>query len=60
MQSSTNDQRFLDIHPTTSFARFNNQATTDPIIPGRAAAAFSANFPKSKAKALSLSYESIL
>ena len=39
--------KLLDNQPTTSFARFSNQATIDPMIPGRAAPSFVANLPNS-------------
>ena len=46
--------KLLDNQPTTSFARFSNQATIDPMIPGRAAPAFAANFPSRELSAFNL------
>ena len=46
--------KLLDNQPTTSFAWFSNQATIDPMIPGRAAPAFAANFPSRELSAFNL------
>ena len=46
--------KLLDNQPTTSFARFSNQATIDPMIPGRAAPAFTANFQSRELSAFNL------
>ena len=46
--------KLLDNQPTTSFAWFSNQATTDPMILGRAAPAFAANFPSRELSAFNL------
>ena len=46
--------KLLDIQPTTSFAWLSNQATIDPMIPGRAAPAFAANLPNSCDRAFNL------
>ena len=48
--------KLLDNQPTTSFAQFSNQATIDPMIPGRAAPAFAANFPSRELSAFNLSF----
>ena len=48
--------KLLDNQPTTSFARFSNQATIDPMIPGRAAPSFVANFSSRELSAFNLSF----
>ena len=51
---TTRAHRFCDTQPTTSAALLRIQLILPPMIPGRASAAFTPNFPSSNAKALSL------
>ena len=50
---TTRAHRFCDTQPTTSLALLSTQLIIPPIIPGRASAAFTPNFPGRDAKALS-------
>ena len=50
---TTRAHKFCDTQPTTSFALLRIQLIIPPMIPGRASAAFTPNFPSSDAKALS-------
>ena len=50
---TTRAHRFCDTQTTTSLALLRIQLIIPPMIPGRASAAFTPNFPSSDAKALS-------
>ena len=51
---TTTAHKFCNTQPTTSFALWRIQLMIAPMIPGKASAAFTPNFPSSDAKALSL------
>ena len=51
---TTRAHKFCDTRPTMSLALLSIQLIIPPMIPGRASAAFTPNFPSSNAKALSL------